>query len=62
MEIRSSIHHYTYIEHSRSLKMAADKNIKLVVDSMGHWKSDHDRIEELGFFAQLVYFTLYLLN
>ena len=32
-DIRQSLHYYTYIEHSKSLKLAADENLKLFLSS-----------------------------
>src|SRR5680860_1329599 len=49
-DIRSSLHYNTYVEHAQSLKIAADKNLELFLDTTKEWfKQDNGRVKNLGF-------------
>lgn len=49
-EIRQSLHYCTYIEHSKSMKLAADENTKLFIVSQKSMFSEEQRILQLGLF------------
>lgn len=49
MRIRDSLNHHTYIEHSRSILYAADKNLELLKTSMDS-KDQETRVKTLGLY------------
>ena len=49
MDIRDSLHHNTYIEHSKSLLYAADENLELLKSYMNTWNED-SRVKTLGLY------------
>lgn len=49
MRIRDSLHHQTYIEHSKSILYAADENLELLKSFMDSWNQD-SRVKTLGLY------------
>ena len=49
-EIRESLHYLTYVEHSKSIKYAADENLRLFIANQKKEFSEANRIKELGFY------------
>ncbi len=47
-QIRSSLHYLTYIEHSESLKLAADDNLPRVIELYKTWHLENNRVKVLG--------------